>query len=317
MLAEIELEVHAGRDEQGVLHRLGHVREELEHLLGRPEVQRLGGHPHPVLVGEGLPGVEAEEDLLGQGVLGLDVVDVVRGHERDAELAGDLAEGLVALLLALDVVPHDLQEEVLAEQGFVPVRGRHGLLAVPGPEVPVRLSRKAPGERDETLVVLLEQIPVDPGVVVEALHVGSGHELQEVRIAGPVLREERQVEGRDGVAHPFLPASRGDVGLDPDDRLHAVAPGGAVEVNRAEEVAVVRQGEGGQAQLRRPRGQSIDLACAVQKAVVRVHVQVAEVHSRLPAGSYPPAPTARNFVGSVAVDGQNAHPGRSPTCRNP
>ena len=68
-----------------------------------------------------------------------------------------------------------------------------------------------------------EVLAVDPGLVVVAVDVGVGDEAAEVLVAGPVLRQQDQVEGL-GVGLALLVAHRpaGDVRLDADDRLDAL-----------------------------------------------------------------------------------------------
>ena len=55
------------------------------------------------------------------------------------------------------------------------------------------VAAEAAGGGDEALVVPLEQLPVDPGLVVVALEEGPAGELDEVAVAGVVLGQQGEV----------------------------------------------------------------------------------------------------------------------------
>ena len=74
---------------------------------------------------------------------------------------------------------------------------------------------------------LLEQLPVDARLVVVALEVARGSELDQVAVALARLREERQVR----VALPLRGAVVGDVDLAADQRLDPVLTRLAVELD--------------------------------------------------------------------------------------
>ena len=112
------------------------------------------------------------------------VVDVAGRDERQPGLGRELRQERVdprldveARVLDLDVgrvAPEDLREPV--EVGA----------RVVGPALLERLAdaaREAAGERDEPVRVPLEQLPVDPRLVVVALEVAGRRELDQVRVA--------------------------------------------------------------------------------------------------------------------------------------
>src|SRR5262249_14575823 len=71
-----------------------------------------------------------------------------------------------------------------------------------------------------------------------------------------------------------LPASRRDVELAAEDRLDAGLLRGVVEIDRAEEVAVIRERDGRELQLLGLVDQLLELGGAIEQAVLRMHVQV-------------------------------------------
>ena len=102
-----------------------------------------------------------------------------------------------------------------------------------------------------------EQLPVEPGLVVVALQEGEAGELDEVPVPDVVLGQQGEVvvelpaalglaAGVVDAAAPGGPLRTrvvGLVGLEPEDRLHAVVAAGPVEVQDAVHVAVVRDAE--------------------------------------------------------------------------
>src|SRR4029078_1704870 len=91
------------------------------------------------------------------------------------------------------------------------------------------------GEADHPRAVRVEQLPVDAGLVVVALQVAEARELDQVRVALVVLREERQMR----VAFLLRTAVVGDVDLTADDRLDSLPLCRLDEVDRAGERAVI------------------------------------------------------------------------------
>ena len=274
---ERQLDVAALRDRDRVAQRLRQLREALGHLrLGR-QIEVLAVQLEAVgLVHRGV-GADAEQDFVADGVLGGGVMRVVGGDERQVELAGQVDElgdhggelGVV-VVLQLDVV-------AVAEDFAVPAGGGQGVGVAGLVQRPVQLRRGAAGEGDEALAVGAQALPVDAGAVVEALQVRLRGQRHEVAPAGVVHRQQRQVIGvgaGGGVALGHL-AGR-DVGLHAQDGVDAGAPAGAVEVERAVQVAVVGDGQGFLPQPLRALHERVDLGKAVEQAELGVCVEMRE-----------------------------------------
>ena len=88
-----------------------------------------------------------------------------------------------------------------------------------------------------------QKVPVDPGLVVEALEIAGRDQLDEVAVALLVLAQQDQVVVAVRVGADRVPLLR-DVDLAADDGMDALVLGGVVELNRAEQVAVVGHGHG-------------------------------------------------------------------------
>jgi hypothetical protein len=175
----------------------------------------------------------------------------------------------------------DLHEiVVLAEDLLVPARRLPGLGEVARADGPRDLRVQAAREHEQPLGVLGQQLLVHPRLVVEALEIGLGDQLDEVAVAGDVADEDGQVVGALVTAvlrAPLGARARRDVELAADDRLHARLHRRLVELDRAEEVAVVGQRDGREVEVLGLLDELLELGGSVEEAVLRVDVQVDEL----------------------------------------
>ena len=237
------------------------------------------------------------------GVLGGEVVDVAGGDERQLRLGRELDELRVDPLLHVEPGVLELDVGVVApEHCRQPVEVGGGVL---GPALLERLADaagEAAGERDQAARVALEQLPVDARLRVVALEVAERAELDQVRVAGVRLGQQRQVR----VAARARVAVVGDVDLAADDRLDPLVARGLVEVDRAGERAVVCERHRRHLELGRAGGERGDPARPVEDRVLAVDVQVDEV------GAHGGAIVRRGPDGpfAVATPAHGGHPYR-------
>ena len=314
-LAERQLEVGHLGDAPGVREGLGELAEERLHLGGalQVEVGRLEAHPTRRV--EVRARAHAEEHVVGLRLAAMDVVEVVRGDEREPDLRGEAQQLLVQGALLGEAVVLELEEEAVGPED---VRIAAGKGSRGGPVVVLERARdlavQAGREADEPGAVLREVVAVDARLVVVAVDVGVGDDPAEVLIAGPVARQQDEVERlRVGLALAIEHAPAGDVGLDAEDRLDAPVDAGLVEGDRAVERAVVGDREAVEALRRGLADELVDPPEAVEKAELRVDVKVREVvrgdrHGRAdgtaprgasapaPAGAWPSRPMCRQRV---------------------
>ena len=174
--------------------------------------------PHPVAVLTVLPETNAEEDVVGIMIFGLQEVRIVRGDDREAEIRGEREDALVELFLS--VAPVGLHFEVVAARKTVgvPRCGVPGGTVVLDHEVRCQLPSHARRRNDQPFAVLLQQLAVDARTRIEPLGVAEGGEFDEVPVTGTVGREEDEMEIRFDVradAASLASVAWGDV------RLHA------------------------------------------------------------------------------------------------
>ena len=234
--SEVELDVAPLRHLERPRHRVLEAGEVAGHLLGRLEEELVRVETPVRRILERVPRLDAEERFVRERVVGIEVVDVARRDERQPGLLGErdqLRVDLVLLgetgVLDLDVrrvAPEDLHETV--EVGARVLRPAFRQRARDAP-------RQTTRERDDALCVTLEELPVDPWLVVVPLEVAERRELDEIRVPLVRLGEERQVRIALRLCVPVL----GDVHLAADDRLHADLARLPVELDGAGERAVV------------------------------------------------------------------------------
>jgi hypothetical protein len=297
---EVEVDLAALRDLEGVRERRGMVVEELRHLVAGLEVEAVPVETEAVRIVEVLAGADAQERVVVPVVPGGQVVGVVGREQRKLQVHRHLRELGVHAVLVADAVALQLEVEAVAEDPGEILGQPPGAVELSGADRAARHRGQAAGGRDQALVVLPQEVHVDARLVVEALEVGLRHEHHQVPVAGVVHREQQQVADRieaRGVALArlaFEARAGREVDLAAEDRLDAVLLGGLEELDRAEEVAVVGERDRRHAELLRALEERIDLDRAVEQRVLAVQVEVDEgprAHAATPIRSSPEAST--------------------------
>ncbi len=139
---------------------------------------------------------------------------------------------------------------------------------------------QAGGKRDQALAVFCEQFVIDARLVVKAVEVAGGNELDQILVAFFVFAKQDEMIRALGIGAAVLVIVRRDVHFAADDRLHAVRGGLMIEIRGGEKIAVVGDGDGGHAPARGFRRQFADFAGSVQERVVRVQMQMNEVRGQ-------------------------------------
>ncbi len=228
---------------------------------------------------EPLARLDAEEDLVGRGLAPVQVMGVPRGHRHGPGARAERSQRLEDALLLRQAVVHELDEEAVpARELHVEASSLVRRALVPREQVLRHLPVEAGRAYRESPAVSGEDFPVDPGAVVEALQIPDGGEPAEIAVAFGVLRQECQMEvrGAAGNGIPVIEPGRGQVGFHADDGLDALGRQLVIELDGAEEAAMIRDGGRGHALLHGAPGQVPRPDGAVEEAVLRVEMQMYE-----------------------------------------
>ena len=171
--AQLQGDIAAGRDLPRGRQHLG-IGEDPGHLLRALEIELVRLELHAARGVHGLAGLDAQQDVVGPGVFGLQVVHVVGGHHGQTPAGAEFQQGLVDLELLRQVVGLDLQvKPPRKDLGVLPGAGlrRPGVVVE---EVPGHFAVEAGGQGDEAPVQLLQAAPCPPGGGNRTLPGGPG-----------------------------------------------------------------------------------------------------------------------------------------------
>ena len=290
-LAQLELDIRPLGYPQGVVTCSRHLSKKVPHLRRALQIVLLAFELEALRVVDRGTCLHAQQGVMSNGVLALAVMAVVGCDERSVERAGNPDEAGVGPALLIEAMILQLDEEVLLAEDVLEPSGecRRGV-KVAGEEGLGHHAAKAAGRRDETLVIALQQLPVDAGLVVVALQVSGRRELDEVAVTLSRLGKDGQVvvellaslafAARVVDAAPpyraLVARPRCHVGLGADDGREAARPALLVEVEDAVHVAVIGDRESRLAIGHRCDNQFSDPRRPVEHRVLGVSVQVDE-----------------------------------------
>ena len=232
---------------------------------------------------------------MGVGVLPAQVVGVVRGDGQGSGLRGQLRQTRQDGLLVRKPVVHQLDEEpVPPDQVVVEAHDLPGSALVSRQHPLGDFAPEACRSYGEPPAVPGEDFPVYSGLEVEALEVPDRGEPAQVPVSFLVHGEEGQVvvSGAPAARIAFGDRRRGDVGLHADDGPEVTLHQFVMELDRAEEAAVIGDGASPHAGFHEQIGQLGGLHRPVEEAVLGVQVKVVEIapgrHYLSPQASSPP-----------------------------
>ena len=257
-------------------------REQRPHLRVRLDVALLTHEAEPVGIVQILPHPDGEQHVVGLGVLAAEIVGIVGGHHRQAQVRGEAEHPLRDDVLVRDAVALHLEPEAIGSEHLSePLRGRFRLLVAPLAQVQRDLAGETGGEADDPFLVALQCLAVDAGPPIVTLEEADGRQFDEVRVALAIGSEEHEVRvvaRGAGKLLPAMPAAERYVSLEAEDGAELPGLGLLVEPPRAVEVAVVREGDRVHPQRLDAREQVRNAVGAVEEGILAVGVKVNERH---------------------------------------
>ena len=130
--------------------------------------------PEPVGVANQTLRADAQERVVNLPVVWVHVVSVVGHQQRQVQGLGDAQQIVAEFPLNVDAVIHQLAEVVFWAQDVAHIRGNcQRLVVVARLQPPVDLTRWTTGSADQTLAVLVQQVPIEPRRAVETFDTGA------------------------------------------------------------------------------------------------------------------------------------------------
>ncbi len=281
-LVQQGLEATAGGDLPAVVDGFQAVVELGRHLRSRADIEVGPREAQPLGFVQPAAGLDAEQDVVGLGVVLVHVVAVVGGYQWKVGLTGDLDQPLPDHPLLLHPVVLDLQEiPIGAEYLRVLPSDREGPVGIARQQSLGHLAADAAGQADQPARMLGQELVVDARLVVETLQVGLAYQLDQVAIALSVPGQQDQVEGV-AVGPPLLlqVGTSRHIDLAPDDRRDPYFGGGLIELDSPGQDTVVGEGDRVLAEVVGPLGQTLDPGRSVEQGVFGVGVEVRELDGR-------------------------------------
>ena len=146
----------------------------------------------------GLAGLDAEQHLMGAGVLTVQVVAVVGRHQRQLQLGRHLHQALVDHILFRDGVFLQFDIVAVGKQFAVPAGGGDGIFHLAAAALHGHFTFEAGRHGNQTLGAPGQQFAVDAGAVVEPLLVAGRGQVGKILVPLHVFAEQDQVVGRVG-----------------------------------------------------------------------------------------------------------------------
>ena len=192
--AELDFQIALLGDFQRVLHRFRRVGEARLHFLRRAQIKLLRLVAHPLGVGELRLRADANQAIVRVRMAFLDVMNVVRRDELQAEILRPFDQMPVDLGLLRDAVVLQFEEKIVrAERLLEPVHRLARLVQLILRDQIGNLAGETAGHRDEAVLVRGQHFLVNARLVIIALQMRRGGELDEIFVAGLVLCQQAEM----------------------------------------------------------------------------------------------------------------------------
>ena len=181
------------------------------------------------------------------GVLRAEIVGVVGADQGDTRLLMYFQQTAVDLRLLGNTVVLKLQIEIIPAEYFLHLQGIFlGTVIVAVEDALGDFSGQARRESNETLGMCAQQIQVNAGLYIKALHESLTDHVGEVTVACLIFTQKHQVAGLGIVLMDLIePRAGGHIDLAADDGMNALCLAGPVKINGTVHNAVVGDGTGG------------------------------------------------------------------------
>ena len=266
------------------------IFENLRHLRMTLHKELVAVELHSVGVLNRLAGLYADHHVLGMRIVLAEVVAVIGGDQRQAEILLQLKEAGMDAVLHRETLILDLEVEILLSENIAERAGcPPGRLVVPFHQPLRHLALQTARESDQPLRMVRQKLLADARFVIEATQRCLGGYSGQIPVALFVLGEHQQVvigiafrRSALDVVVVFL----ADVQFAAHDRFDARRLGRIHEMHGSKDVAVIGHSDRGHAEFLHAVNEFLDVAGAIEHRVVSVQVQVNELRHEFRYGSF-------------------------------
>ena len=185
-----------------------------------------------------------------------------------------------------------LEIKILPKHGFIPSGRLFSCIVLSANESGRNLPRQARRHANQTLAVLLQYLVIYSGLIVETLRESGGTKLHQILISRFVFSQQYQMSIFSGRCGFFSPVSVHYVKFAAQYRLYPRRLRRFVKFYYAVHSAMIRYGQSLHPQLGRPFCDLAHSGRSVQKAVLRMNVQMHKIcHFLLPSCGLLHSPT--------------------------
>ena len=279
-MAKIEFHLTAAGNLLRAVKGIRQLREQRAHLLLGLQIELIRSEFHGIRVIHRMVGLDAQKNLVHPAVLFFQVMTVVGHHQRDPRLPGETDQAAVHRLLLPQRVVLQLEEEVVLPENLpVAQGGLSGTVIIARRQAAGNFPRQTGRQGDQPLVILLQQLPVHPGLAVKSLGPGAGHHGDQVLVPRVVLAQQNQMAGvAVQFVHPVHTGAGCHIDFAPDHRMNPPFLGFFIKIHGAIHNAVVRDCHAVLSQFTHLVEQFSDAAGPIEQAVLGVHMQMGKAH---------------------------------------
>jgi len=279
-MAKVQRQVASFRNSDGIFDGFRTSLKQTFHFIRRAKIELVRAEPHAVLVFEGFAGLDTQQDFVRLRIFTVYVVAVIRGDKRDGKFAAQFNERLIDDGLFRQAIFHDFKEKILGSEDLPVFSGRlpGGILVSPQ-EKTGNFAMQTSAQTDQSLMMLLQNLFINPGLIVESLKVAGRGQLHEILVPLHVFNENDQMSGRfTGMMAVFIePTLRCDIKFAADNGLDPILVGPLIKADGSEHVAVIGHRNGRHLVFPGLFQQIVKADGTVQQAVLRMDVKMNKI----------------------------------------
>ena len=257
------------------------IRKQRTHLLLGFDIELPALIAHPVLVRDFFARLDTEQNIVRFHIFFINIVAVVRRHQRNLQFLAHPHQALVDRPLRRDAVILQFQKEIVRSKDIaVFLRRLARFLIHASRQIPRDLARQTRAECNNAFMVGSQHLVIHTRFIIKSLDKTLGDDLHQILIAGIIFRQQNHMIIAILAASrlPVKTRSGRHIDLTADDRLDPIFSGCPVKIDHAVHDAVVGNRQTVHPQFLRPGGQFFYFTRCVKQTVLCMHMQMCKCH---------------------------------------